>query len=63
MLKVIEGDRYLLECALIQAICLGQTKIYQDLAHRLNHRANLSLLHNQVPDEQKVHHQSDETLI
>ncbi|NOU43250.1 MAG: hypothetical protein HOO87_06745, partial [Methyloglobulus sp.] len=44
MFKVIDGQRYRLECELIEAICLGDMETYKTLIDRLNHRADLTSL-------------------
>jgi hypothetical protein len=45
-LKVFEGKRRQLECNLIEAICLSNTKTYEKLVKEPNSKANLTVANN-----------------
>jgi hypothetical protein len=49
MFEVIDGQRHLLECALIEAICLGDMATYAHLSARLRQKTNLVLIPAPVP--------------
>lgn len=56
MLEVIEGQRHQLECALVDAICLGDMETASALSSRLKRKANLVLTTSPTPIEPTFPH-------
>jgi hypothetical protein len=63
MFEVIDGQRHQLECALIEAICLGDMATYAHLSARLEQKANLVLTTAPVPNVPTFPHPTDEAPI
>lgn len=64
MLKVINGQRSAIECALIEAICLDKKDVYSELCDRLKRRADhLTLVDGPDPTEPDIPRQLDEAPI
>ena len=63
MLEVVDGQRHQLECALIEAICLGDMETTTKLSRRLEHKANLVLTTAPTPIEPTFPHPTDEAPI
>ena len=63
MFEVVDGQRHQLECALIEAICLGDRETYSTLSARLALKANLVLTPAPVPNEPTFLHPTEEAPI
>lgn len=56
MFEVVDGQRHQVECALIEAICLGDLETTERLSARLAAKATLVLTPAPVPNEPTFPH-------
>jgi len=63
MFEVVDGQRHQLECALIEAICLGDMATTTKLSTRLAQKANLVLTTVPAPNGPTFLHPTDEAPI